>query len=171
MTVVKNLVKNGILTQENLDKLLALNNDKVLNVVNEFVELCKPSKVTVISDSQEDIEYVRQACIESGEESKLNIKGHTIHYDGFFTMSNHDQARDKANTKVLIPKGEYASPWINTIDRDEGLEEVLGYMDGIMEGHECLVRFFCLGPKDSEFSILALYLSESFYVAHSEDIL
>ncbi len=171
MTVVKNLLQSGILTQENLDKLLALNNDKVLKIVNEFVELCKPSKVTVISDSQEDIDYVRQTCIEIGEESKLNIKGHTIHYDGFFTMSNHDQARDKDNTKVMIPKGNYTSPWINTIDRDEGLKEILGYMDGIMEGHECLVRFFCLGPKNSEFSILALQLTDSFYVAHSEDLL
>ena len=40
-----------------------------------------------------------------------------------------------------------------------------------MEDHECLVRFFCLGPKNSKFSILALQLTDSFYVAHSEDLL
>ncbi|MFX1277427.1 MAG: phosphoenolpyruvate carboxykinase (GTP) [Promethearchaeota archaeon] len=171
MTAVENLTNKGILSQENLDKLLALNNNYALNIVNEFVELCNPSKVTVITDSQEDIDYVRNKCIEIGEESKLDIKGHTIHYDGFFTMTNHDQARDKGNTRVLIPKGEYASPWINTIDRDDGLKEILGYMDGIMEGHECIVRFFCLGPKNSKFSILALQLTDSFYVAHSEDLL
>jgi phosphoenolpyruvate carboxykinase (GTP) len=40
-----------------------------------------------------------------------------------------------------------------------------------MENRECLVRFFCLGPKNSKFSILALQLTDSFYVAHSEDLL
>ncbi len=165
------LVENGILDQENLDKLTALNNDHVLNIIDKYVELCKPKKVTVITDSKQDIGYVRQNVIDIGEEAKMATEGHTIHYDGFFTMSNHDQARDKVNTRVLIPKGEYASPWINTIERDEGLKEVLEIMDGSMAGHECVVRFFCLGPKNSKFSILALQLTDSFYVAHSEDLL
>jgi phosphoenolpyruvate carboxykinase (GTP) len=87
-------------------------------------------------------------------------------------MANHDQARDKANTQVLVPKGEEDSyPWINTMERERGLKEILGIMDGCMEGHECIIRFFCLGPKNSEFSILALQLTDSFYVGHSEDLL
>ncbi len=161
----------NIIDQGDLIKLKALNNEHVLRIVNEFVELCKPRKVTVITDSKEDIEYVRQKCIEIGEESILKLEGATIHYDGFFSMSYHDQARDKENTRVLVPKGEEISQWINTIDREEGLKEILEIMDGCMEGHECLVRFFCLGPKNSKFSILALQLTDSFYVAHSEDLL
>jgi len=160
-----------ILDKNSLEKLEALNNEHVLKIINEFVTLCKPSKVTVITDSKEDIEYCRQKAINIGEEANLETEGHTIHYDGFINMSNHDQARDKANTKVLIPKGEYRPPAINTIDRDEGLKEILEIMDGCMESNECVVRFFCLGPKSSKFSILALQLTDSFYVAHSEDIL
>ncbi|MHA2035598.1 MAG: phosphoenolpyruvate carboxykinase (GTP) [Promethearchaeota archaeon] len=159
------------ISSPNLEKLKALNNNHILKIVNDFVKLCKPEKITVITDSKEDIEYCRVKAIEIGEEAILETEGHTIHYDGFFTMSNHDQARDKKNTKVLIPKGDYASPWINTIDREEGLEEIMGIMDGCMKGRECLIRFFCLGPKNSEFSILALQLTDSFYVAHSEDLL
>ncbi|MFX0006324.1 MAG: phosphoenolpyruvate carboxykinase (GTP) [Promethearchaeota archaeon] len=156
----------------NLEKLKALNNQPVLNVVNEFIALCKPSKVTVITDSQEDIDYVRKRAIELNEETKLNLKGHTVHYDGFFTMSNHDQARDKGHTQVLVPESEIESyPWINTMERERGLKEILEIMDGCMRNHECVIRFFCLGPKDSKFSILALQLTDSFYVAHSEDIL
>ena len=156
----------------NLEKLKALNNPPVLNVVNEFIALCKPSKVTVITDSQEDIDYVRKRAIELKEEIKLNLNGHTVHYDGFFTMSNHDQARDKENTQVLVPEGEIESyPWINTMERESGLKEILEIMDGCMKNHECVIRFFCLGPKNSKFSILALQLTDSFYVAHSEDIL
>ena len=164
-------LNNGIIDQESLDKLIALKNEYVLKIVDEYVSLCKPSKIKVITDSKEDINYVRQKAIDLKEESKLATEGHTIHFDGFFTMSNHDQARDKQNTKVLVPKGEYSSPWINTTDRDEGLKEILEIMDGSMEGKECLVRFFCLGPLNSRFSILALQLTDSFYVGHSEDIL
>ena len=153
------------------EKLEALNNKHILKIVDDFIDLCKPEKVTVITDSKEDIEYCRLKAIEINEEAKLETEGHTIHYDGFFSMSNHDQARDKNNTRVLIAQGEYASPWINTIDREKGLEEIMEIMDGCMKDRECLIRFFCLGPKNSEFSILALQLTDSFYVAHSEDLL
>jgi len=170
----KNLMKfieMDVIDKENLDKLEALKNEKVMKVVNEFIAICKPSKVTVITDSKEDIQYVRENCIKIGEESKLTTEGHTIHYDGFVHMANHDQARDKGNTRILIPKGGYKPPALNTIDREEGLKEVLDIMDGCMKDHECVIRFFCLGPKDSKFSILALQLTDSFYVAHSEDLL
>ena len=158
--------KIEILDKKNLEKLKALSNTHILKIVQDFITLCKPSKVTVITDSFEDIEYCRQRSIEIGEETELEMEGHSIHYDGFY-----DQARDKENTKNLIPKNDYSSPWINTTDRDEGLKEILNIMDGVMNGKECLVRFFCLGPKDSKFTICALQLTDSFYVAHSEDLL
>ncbi|MFX1269195.1 MAG: phosphoenolpyruvate carboxykinase (GTP) [Promethearchaeota archaeon] len=165
-------LEKRIITKIDIEKLYALNNNHVLRIINEFVDLCKPSKVTVISDSKEDIEYVRRNAIKIGEESELALEGHTVHYDGFFTMVNHDQARDKENTQVLVSKEQQGIyPWINTMEREKGLKEIFEFMDGVMKGHECLVRFFCLGPKNSEFSILALQLTDSFYVGHSEDLL
>ena len=139
---------NALITQRDVEKLFALQNEHILKIIKQFVDLCKPSKISVISDSKKDIEYVKQKSIIYQEESKLQIEGHTIHYDSFY-----DQARDKENTKVLIPKGEYRSPWINTMDRDEGLEEILDIMDGCMKDKECLIRFFCLGPLNSKFTI------------------
>ena len=159
-------IDDKILTKSDFEKLRKLNNNHVFEIIYNFTKLCKPSKLTVISDDSEDIEYVRRNAIEINEESKLKLKGHTIHFDGFY-----DQARDKKNTQILITEGAYASPWINTLDRKKGLEEILEIMNGCMEGKECLVRFFCLGPKDSEFTICALQLTDSFYVAHSEDLL
>jgi phosphoenolpyruvate carboxykinase (GTP) len=151
---------------ENLEKLEALGNPHVVEQVYRFVDLCKPAKVTVVTDDSGEIAYVRQLALDNGEEAKLNMEGHTIHYDGYY-----DQARDKGNTRVLLPPGMEMSAGINTIDREEGLEEVLGFLDGAMEGKECLVRFFCLGPTNSRFSISALQLTDSAYVAHSEDLL
>lgn len=159
-------IDKSILDDTNLAKLKALKNEKVMKIVEEYAKLCKPAKVTVITDSQEDIEYVRQLALDSGEERTLAMDGHTIHYDGYY-----DQARDKANTRILLPKGKHISKHINGIDRDEGLKEVRGIMDGVMDGKEMLVRFFSLGPIDSVFSICALQLTDSPYVAHSEDLL
>ncbi|MDO9547791.1 MAG: phosphoenolpyruvate carboxykinase (GTP), partial [Candidatus Marinimicrobia bacterium] len=88
------------------------------------------------------------------------------HFDHF-----QDQGRDKQNTRVLLPGGKQLSKYINTIDRDEGLKDICGLMDGIMQGKEMLVRFFSLGPLNSRFSIPAMQITDSAYVAHSEDIL
>ena len=101
-------IDSSILSQENLAKLEALNNQKVLKVVEEFITRLKPSKVTVITDSQDDIDYVRNLTLKNGEERKLKMDGHTIHYDGY-----KDQARDKGNTCVLVTPDMKMSKVIN----------------------------------------------------------
>ena len=159
-------IDKTILDEESLAKLEALNNPKVMQVVEKYVKHCKPAKVTVITDSDEGIKYVRELALENGEEKQLATEGHTIHYEGI-----NDQARDKGNTVVLVPEGLKLSKVINTKNREEGLKEVHECMEGVMAGKECVVRFFCLGPLNSKFSILALQLTDSAYVAHSEDIL
>ncbi len=155
-----------LLSREDLQKLIILQNPKVLKVIEDFVDLCKPAKITVITDDLEEIEYIRQGALREGEEKNLAINGHTIHYDGYY-----DQARDVKNTAVLIQKGTKLSKVINTKEREVGLTEIFSIMDGIMEGKEAIVRFFCLGPTNSRFSLCALQLTDSFYVAHSEDLL
>ena len=159
-------IDGNMINDKNKKKLLALNNPRVNRVVERFVNLCKPKKVTVITDAKEDINYVRELALQSGEEKPLATKGHTVHYDGYF-----DQARDKDHTSVLLKPGEKMSKAINTIDREKGLPEIMGFMDGCMKGKELLISFFCLGPNDSPFSILALQLTDSSYVTHSETIL
>ena len=150
----------------NQEKLDYLDNKHVINIVKFAVKLCKPDRVTVITDSREDITYVRELALANGEENKLGIEGHTYHFDGIL-----DQARDKENTKYLIPDGEEFGNDLNYIDKEEGLKEIYSYLDGSMKGKEMLVRFFSLGPNNSRFSIPALQITDSAYVAHSEDIL
>jgi phosphoenolpyruvate carboxykinase (GTP) len=159
-------IDKNILNEENLKKLKELNNHNVIKIVEKFIKHCKPAKVTVITDSEEDIDYVRQLTIKNKEEKKLKIQGHTLHYDNYY-----DQARDKANTKVLLPKGKKISKHIKTIDKDKGLKEIMKFMEGCMKGKEMLVCFYCLGPVNSKFSISALQLTDSAYVAHNEDLL
>ncbi len=153
-----------LLDTENRKKLEALNNNHVLTIVEETIELCKPEKVKVVTDSDEDAKYVRKLALKNGEEDQLALEGHTYHFDSYY-----DQARDKEHTKYLIPEGEESE--LNHINKEEGLKEIISYLDGSMKGKEMIVRFFSLGPNDSPFSIPAMQITDSAYVAHSEDIL
>jgi len=154
------------LSSINQKKLKKLNNDKVEKLLEFAVDLCKPDKVSIINDSKEDIEYVRELALENDEEKPLEMEGHTVHFDGY-----QDQARDKENTRYLVEEELDLGLDINTIDRKEGLDEILGYLNGSMQNKEMLVRFFSLGPNKSDFSLPAMQITDSSYVAHSEDIL
>lgn len=159
-------INKNIINEKNIQKIEALKNPHINKIIEEFVAILKPEKVTVIDDSQEDIDYIRELSIINKEETKLATKGHTIHYDGYY-----DQGRDKKNTRVLVTPEMKMSKVIDTIERDNGLKEVLSILDGSMKGKECIIRFFCLGPVGSRFALPALQVTDSAYVAHSEDIL
>ena len=152
--------------QVNQKKLEVLNNPYIMQRVEEAIVLCKPEKVTVITDALEEIQYVRELALRNREEEKLKLEGHTIHFDGFY-----DQGRDKENTRYLVSEKVDWGIDVNSIDKDEGLKEIKSYFKGSMKGKEMLVRFFSLGPTDSIFSIPALQITDSAYVAHSEDLL
>ena len=154
------------LSKESFEKLTALENSEIIDFVGGYVELCNPESVFVRTDGSKDSAYIRERAKILGEEKSLSIKGHTIHFDGFL-----DQARDKKNTKYIVSKEEKDRSYLNSIERNEGTEEVRGILKDIMKGKEMFVCFFCLGPVDSGFSVLALQITDSSYVAHSEDIL
>ncbi len=149
-----------------LERLKELKNEHVISIVEEYAELLQPASIKVITDAEEDFDYIREKAIELGEETPLGTSGHTIHFDGYY-----DQARDKENSRTLISKDMILSNRINTLDRDQGLSEVLEIMTGAMKGKEMLVCFFALGPVKSRFTQCAMQITDSFYIAHSEDIL
>jgi phosphoenolpyruvate carboxykinase (GTP) len=70
-----------------------------------------------------------------------------------------------------VPRGVTLSKALNQIDRQEGLAEVRGFLKDSMKGRTMIVRFISLGPPDSIFTILGLQCTDSWYVAHSEDLL
>ncbi len=154
------------LSDKGYKNLAAIDNPKLHKFVADFIELCSPDKIFVCTDSDEDLNYIRESAIKNGEELKLAIEGHTVHFDGYY-----DQARDKVHTKFLLPKGVDLGKNINSIDKEEGLKEIRQILKDIMKGKEMYVRFFCLGPTNSEFSILSCQLTDSAYVAHSLDLL
>jgi len=154
-------------SQDDYNKLSAIDNKEVHRAIYESVELCNPDTVFICSDTADEVAYIRNMAIVTGEESAaLAIPGHTFHFDG-----PHDQGRDRRVTKLLVPKGDSLNDAINQIEREEGLTEVHGLCKNSMEGRTMIVRFLTLGPADSEFTIYCLECTDSWYVAHSVDLL
>jgi phosphoenolpyruvate carboxykinase (GTP) len=148
-------------------KLTALENEKLFDFIGEYIELCQPESVYMCDDSDDDAEYIRKRSLQLGEEMSLSRQGHTIHYDGY-----DDQGRAPGATKNLVSKEDL--PLMKSLlamDREVGLAEVRGVLQGIMKGKEAIVKLSCEGPILSPFSIGCVQISDSFYVCHSEELL
>lgn len=152
--------------EEGVRKLKEIKNEFVEEFVARFIEICRPDRVFVSSGSPEDIDYIRKRATENGEETSLSIAGHTVHFDAY-----GDQGRDKANTKILLEPNGWLDDVIVTGPRDENLREIHEILNGIMAGREAYVSFYTLAPEGSVFSIPCLQITDSAYVAHSENIL
>ncbi len=151
----------------NLEKLLRIDNPELDDFVARYIDLCGADKVFVCTDDPGDIDFLKEEAICKGEERKLAIEGHTIHFDHY-----NDQGRDKKNTRLLISRKVDFGVGVNTMDRGEGLNEIHEMMKGIIPaGGTMYVLFFTLGPRGSGFSIPCLQMTDSAYVGHSNHLL
>lgn len=165
MTMNYEAILSAKMDKREFDKLMAISHPELHKFVAESIELCQPDSVFVRTDSPEDMEYIRKKAVELGEEKSLALNGHTMHYDGY-----NDQGRDLAHTKYLLPKGVDLGA-LNSIDKEEGMAELKEILNGIMKGKEMIVLLCCLGPTNSEFSLVGVQLTDSYYVGHSASIL
>jgi phosphoenolpyruvate carboxykinase (GTP) len=155
------------LNKDDYEKLSVISNPEVHEAIFKSAELCNPAEIFICSDAPDEVAHIRNKAIVTGEESAaLAIPGHTFHFDG-----PHDQGRDRAVTKLLVPKGDSLNGALNQMDRDDGLAEVQALCKDAMQGRTMIVRFLTLGPADSEFTVYCLECTDSWYVAHSVDLL
>jgi phosphoenolpyruvate carboxykinase (GTP) len=154
-------------SQDDYNKLSAIDNTEVHRAIYESAEICNPDTIFICSDTPDEVAHIRNMAIVTGEESAaLVTPGHTFHFDG-----PHDQGRDRQVTKLLVPRGESLNDALNQIEREEGITEVHGLCKDSMKGRTMIVRFLTLGPADSVFTIYCLECTDSWYVAHSVDLL
>ena len=155
------------LSKEDYEEICAIDNPNVHEFIAKASDLCHAEQIFICSDSAEDIAHVRRQAVALGEEKAiLTLPGHTVHFDG-----EYDQGRDRQATKYLVPRGISLGKALNQIDRQEGLAEVKGLLRDSMKNRTMIVRFISLGPPDSIFTILGLQCTDSWYVAHTEDLL
>ena len=148
-------------------RLTALKNAKLIAFIGQWVEICDPKTVYMCDDSDADAEYIRRRSLELGEEKALAKPAQTIHYDGY-----GDQGRAPGATKFMVARDHLAAMGtLNCIEREQGMGEIRGIARGIMRGKEAIVKLSCECPTLSPFSIGCAQLTDSFYVAHSEELL
>jgi phosphoenolpyruvate carboxykinase (GTP) len=156
----------GKLDAENLAKLNKIKTEEALLKIANAIALCKPDAVLISTGSPEDMAKVRRMSLDKGEEAPLAMQDHTIHYD-----LSEEQGRIVDRTFYIINEGETTSVLAKTMLRNEALQYVGKYMDGIMKGKTMMVGFFSRGPAGAKLAFPAIEISSSTYVMHSGDIL
>jgi phosphoenolpyruvate carboxykinase (GTP) len=150
----------------NLSKLSLIKNQSVLQKIANAIVLCDPDGVFINTASDADRQFIRDLSIEKGEESKLPMEGHTIHFD-----LKDEQGRIIDRTFYVYNEGEEVNSLAKLKDRSEVFKDVQDKMTGIMRGKIMMIGFYLRGPVGAPASNPAVEISSSTYVLHSADIL
>jgi phosphoenolpyruvate carboxykinase (GTP) len=150
----------------NLSKLSLIKNASILRKIANAIVLCDPDRVFINTASDEDRQFIRDLSIEKGEESKLPMDGHTIHYD-----LKDEQGRIIDRTFYIHNEGEEVNTLAKLKDRSDALKDIQDKMTGIMRGKTMIIGFYLRGPVGAPASNPAVEISSSTYVLHSADIL
>jgi phosphoenolpyruvate carboxykinase (GTP) len=150
----------------NLGKLKRIQNSDVLKKIANTIVLCDPDSIFIDTGSEADRQFIRKLALKNGEESRLPMEGHTIHFD-----LKEEQGRIIDRTYYLYNEGEEVNSLALKKQRAEALEDIRDKMAGIMRGKIMMVGFYLRGPVGAPASNPALEISSSAYVLHSADIL
>ena len=154
------------LDREHGNRLATITNEEALLKVANAIAMCAPDHVYIHTGSEDDCETVRRMSLEKGEEKKLAIPGHTIHFD-----LPEDQGRMVDQTFYIANEDEQISSLSKKVLREKAHAYVLEYMRGIMRGKTMFVGFYSRGPVGAKASIPAIEISSSTYVMHSAELL
>jgi len=151
---------------KNMEKLSRIKNEEALLKIANAISMCEPKDVFIDTGSKEDIQWIRKYSLEKGEEKKLALDAHTIHFD-----LPQDQARLVKQTYYIINEDEKMSSLAKSIPRAEAHKYVEENIQGIAKGKTLMIGFFSRGPVGAQASIPAIEMSTSTYVFHSAELL
>jgi phosphoenolpyruvate carboxykinase (GTP) len=154
------------LDSEHFSRLQRVKSPEVKLKIANAIAMCRPERVFINTGTESDRQFIRDLALERGEESKLPMPGHTIHYD-----LKEEQGRIIDRTFYFTNPGDLVSTLGNKIDRNEALEDIRDKMTGIMTGMTMIVGFYLRGPVGALVSNPALEITSSAYVSHSAEIL
>ena len=139
-----------------------ITNKKVLEFIQDRIDLCKPADVVLIDGSEELYKKLTDEAIATGEMIKLNDKtlpGCLLHR----TRPN-DVARVEARTFICSRKQEDAGPTNNWMDPKEMYAKLNGILDGAYKGRTMYIIPFSMGPVGGPISKIGIELTDSIYV-------
>ena len=152
--------------EEHYARMEQQGNIDVRRKIANAIAICRPASVYINMGTPGDKAFIRKLALEKGEERKLAMENHTIHFD-----LAKEQGRIMDRTFYIADEWEDVSSLANRMTREEALEDIGGNMTGIMEKMTMIVGFYMRGPVGAPASNPAIEITSSAYVAHSAEIL
>ncbi|MDY6831803.1 MAG: phosphoenolpyruvate carboxykinase (GTP) [Thermodesulfobacteriota bacterium] len=152
--------------KESLAKIDRIKTEKALIKIANAIVMGDPDAVFVNTGSPEDKQWIRDHALAKGEEAKLPMEGHTIHFD-----LKEEQGRIVDRTYYIADPEEKISSLAQKMLRNDAVDVVKTHMTGIMRGKTLIVGFYSRGPVGAPASNPAIEASTSAYVLHSAEIL
>ncbi len=154
------------LGDDDAKKLSKITNEEALLKIANGIALGEPKSVMIHTGSEADCEFVRNYSLEKGEEKKLAMDGHTIHFD-----LPEDQARLINQTYYITNEDDKMNSMAKSLPREEALKYVQDYMKGMMKDKKLMIGFYSRGPVGADAATPAIEMSTSTYVLHSAELL
>ena len=162
---VEKVFRNSM-DNNNFQKIQRIKNEDARLKIANAIRMGQPDDVFVNTGTPEDKRFIIDLSLKKGEESRLAIKDHTIHYD-----LADEQARIIDRTYYIANDDERVSALAQRISRDDAYQYVKENMVGIMKGMTFIVGFYSRGPVGAEAAVPAIEATTSAYVSHSAEIL
>ena len=149
-------------------------NQKVLDWVQECIDLCKPDKVVWIDGSQEQLdELIKEVTsLPDGDPNKMwHLNEEKLPGCLYHRTAVNDVARVEDRTFICTKTKEDAGPTNNWMDPQEMYAKLRPMYDGAMKGQTMYVIPYSMGPVASPISKVGVELTDSIYVVLNMNIM
>jgi phosphoenolpyruvate carboxykinase (GTP) len=138
------------------------NNEKLLNWVNETMELCQPDDVRWCDGTQAENDELCGVLVQAGTFIRLNQEKRP----GCFLAQSDpgDVARVEDRTFICTKNEDDVGPTNNWRDADEMKTVLKGFFDGSMRGRTMYIVPYSMGPLGSAISRIGVQITDSPYV-------